>query len=75
MEEVSRKKISSLSTEDSMMVEGAGRERANATGAAWRETTAFSEMAPRISQITRERDAHRIICVAAIVAGHKRAVN
>jgi hypothetical protein len=58
-----------------MTVEGTGREGASAVGAAWRETTAFSEMAPTISQMIRERDAHRIICVAAIVAGYKRAVN
>jgi hypothetical protein len=58
-----------------MTAEGTGREWASAAGTAWRGRAAFSEMAPRISQITRERNAHRIICVAAIVAGHKKTVN
>jgi hypothetical protein len=58
-----------------MEAEETGREWASATGTAWTETTAFSEMAPRISQITREKDARRIISVVAIVAGRKRAVN
>ncbi len=58
-----------------MTAEGTGREWASAAGAAWRGTAAFSEMAPRISQITRERNAHRISCVAIIVAGHKKTVN
>src|SRR5262249_21436811 len=62
-------------TADSIEAEGTGREWVSAAGAAWRTTTAFSETAPRISRIIRERDARRIMSVAAIVAGRNRAVN
>ena len=49
-----------------MTVEGMGREGASAVGAAWRETTAFSKMAPTISQIAQEENAYRIIGVALL---------
>ena len=66
MEEVSWKKISSLSREASRQAEEIGKEWAGAVGVAWKRTTAFSKMAPTISQIAQEENAYRIIGVALL---------